>query len=374
MGTWDLAAIERAFADAAVDPSRWNAAMDVVSEVTESAGAALFPFPKPVVPKVASLPFLPQSRSLAAPFEAYARDGWVEHDERYRCWPFALKRGVSTDFDFTTPEGMARHPYYQEFLKPHGLQYFAGVAITAGEIQWALSIQRSVEQGPFSPGELKLLARLSPHLGSAAALARAVGFVAANAALEAYELSKTAIVLLNQRGEPIRLNRQAERLLGSGVRISKRRLVADTRDATDALDRALRELIFSSRDSALMPPVRLPRAERLPLLAYPLRLSSVTANVFADCKALVVLVDPEKRFRPPEIAIRIAFKLSTAEARLASRLATGEAIESASDALGIAKETARNQLKSIFAKTGVHRQSELVALIVSLLGPFVGGV
>ena len=35
---------------------------------------------------------------------------------------------------------------------------------------------------------------------------------------------------------------------------------------------------------------------------------------------------------------------------------------------GIAKETGRSQLKSIFAKTGAHRQAELVALLAPLLG------
>lgn len=117
-----------------------------------------------------------------------------------------------------------------------------------------------------------------------------------------------------------------------------------------------------------MPPVSLPRTGRLPLLAYPLKLSAMTANVFSECQALLVLIDPEKRNRPPEAVLKSAFGFTTAEARLASRLATGETIETASDALGIAKDTARNQLKSIFVKTSTHRQAELVAKIASLLG------
>ena len=366
MGTWDLAAIERAFADAAVDPSRWNAVMTVASDVTGGAGAALFPVS-------GRLPFLPHCEKIASAFERYVSDGWINRDERYRGLAAAMRKGVATELDFTTPDEMDRNPYYQEFLAPHRLRWFAGVLITAGEDQWSLSIQRSIGQGPFSPREQHELAKLSPRLSSAAALARALGFSAARVALDAFELSGTAIVLVNRAGEPIKLNGQAEALLGSGIRISKKRLVAGTREATDALDRTLHALIWSNRDSALMPPVRLPREGRQPLLAYPLKLSSVTANVFAECQALLVLVDPEGRVRAPELVIRTAFKLSTAEARLASRLATGETIESASDVLGIAKETARNQLKSIFAKTGVHRQSELVALIASLLGPFVGG-
>ena len=92
------------------------------------------------------------------------------------------------------------------------------------------------------------------------------------------------------------------------------------------------------------------------------------ANVFAECQVLLVLVDPEKRSRPPEAVLRATFQLTAAEARLASRLASGQAIETVAEELGIAKETIRHQLKSVFAKTGVHRQAALVALMASLLG------
>ncbi|MGI8568738.1 MAG: helix-turn-helix transcriptional regulator, partial [Methylocella sp.] len=34
--------------------------------------------------------------------------------------------------------------------------------------------------------------------------------------------------------------------------------------------------------------------------------------------------------------------------------------------LNISRETARNQLKAVFAKTGTHRQSELVALLLQV--------
>jgi DNA-binding CsgD family transcriptional regulator len=68
----------------------------------------------------------------------------------------------------------------------------------------------------------------------------------------------------------------------------------------------------------------------------------------------------------------LKLQLAAAEARLASQLATGRPVETVSVALGIAKETARNHLKNIFAKTNAHRQAELVALMASLLGQFSG--
>jgi DNA-binding CsgD family transcriptional regulator len=188
-------------------------------------------------------------------------------------------------------------------------------------------------------------------------------------ALEAFELNGTAVALLDGRGEVLKLNKCAKALLGGGVRVSKKRLVSDDANATSALDRAIHALLLNKKGPSLQPPVLLPRVTRRPLLAYPLILESMIANASADCEALLVLIDPEKRSYPPGSILKIGFGLTVAEARLASRLATGEPIEAAADKLGIAKDTARNQLKSIFSKTGVHRQPEFVALMASLVGP-----
>ena len=70
------------------------------------------------------------------------------------------------------------------------------------------------------------------------------------------------------------------------------------------------------------------------------------------------------RLRSDEIGQ--AFDLTPAESRLAALLATGTSIASAAERLRISRETARNHLKAIFSKTGVHRQSELVTLVSQL--------
>ncbi|TIP55730.1 helix-turn-helix transcriptional regulator, partial [Mesorhizobium sp.] len=60
------------------------------------------------------------------------------------------------------------------------------------------------------------------------------------------------------------------------------------------------------------------------------------------------------------------FRLTASEARLARKICTGHGVEAAADELGVSYETGRNQLKSVFAKTQTHRQSELVALLTRL--------
>lgn len=60
--------------------------------------------------------------------------------------------------------------------------------------------------------------------------------------------------------------------------------------------------------------------------------------------------------------LAVALNLSIAEARLAHALAEGVDLETASETLNISVNTARGYLKSIFEKTGVTRQAELVRL------------
>jgi DNA-binding CsgD family transcriptional regulator len=264
---------------------------------------------------------------------------------------------------------MGRHPYYQEFLRPHGLHWFAGVRILCGEKLWVLSIQRTAQQQPFSPAEKERLVRLAHSLPTGVAIARALGAATGASLLDAFELSRTAAVLIDRQGKVIRPNLSAERLLCGDVRIREGRLIAADAAATRALDHALREIMFRRDAAGLAPPVKLPRSGQRPLLAYPGRLPAMAANPLADCRAIVVLVDPDARRIPDAALLRGAFELTDAEARLAARLSAGDPLDDVCDRLRIAKETGRNHLKSIFAKTGAHRQSELVVMLSSLLSP-----
>lgn len=67
--------------------------------------------------------------------------------------------------------------------------------------------------------------------------------------------------------------------------------------------------------------------------------------------------------------LRERFGLTAAEERLATGLARGASLSATAEALGISYQTGRSQLKAIFAKLNVHRQSELVALLLSFIAP-----
>jgi DNA-binding CsgD family transcriptional regulator len=85
------------------------------------------------------------------------------------------------------------------------------------------------------------------------------------------------------------------------------------------------------------------------------------------CVLLIVRPLLQAAAQPVEL-LRERFGLTAAEARLALKLMGGGSLPEVSKALGISYLTGRSQLKSIFAKVNVRRQSELVATLLSCCG------
>jgi DNA-binding CsgD family transcriptional regulator len=68
-------------------------------------------------------------------------------------------------------------------------------------------------------------------------------------------------------------------------------------------------------------------------------------------------------------ALRQRFDLSPQEARIALALRDGGTVAEIAARMGIGYETARVHLKAAFAKTGSHKQRELLALVLDTTGP-----
>jgi len=63
-------------------------------------------------------------------------------------------------------------------------------------------------------------------------------------------------------------------------------------------------------------------------------------------------------------AFEDSFHLTPTEGRLVVHLVQGASLKSSAEALGVTYETARTVLKSVFQKTGTHRQAELVLRVL----------
>ncbi|MNO92645.1 Bacterial regulatory protein, luxR family [compost metagenome] len=80
---------------------------------------------------------------------------------------------------------------------------------------------------------------------------------------------------------------------------------------------------------------------------------------------LVYIRDAVTRSLANSAVTKQLFNLTPAETSLALELANGLSLEEAAEELNIRRNTARAHLRSIFSKTGVRRQTELVRLMLN---------
>lgn len=80
---------------------------------------------------------------------------------------------------------------------------------------------------------------------------------------------------------------------------------------------------------------------------------------------LAIAVDDGVGEPPPEL-LRKLYGLTPAEARVAVQVGMGKSPREVSEALGIAWSTVRFQLRQVFEKMNVRRQSELTRVLLTL--------
>ena len=74
-------------------------------------------------------------------------------------------------------------------------------------------------------------------------------------------------------------------------------------------------------------------------------------------------IKPLCRARPYFLSTLLSFGLTPAEAEMTARLANGESLEAIAEARNVCVDTVRTQLRTVFKKTGTHRQGELVCAV-----------
>ena len=100
----------------------------------------------------------------------------------------------------------------------------------------------------------------------------------------------------------------------------------------------------------------------------------VAGSAAGEMYAAIWILNTEAPALPSEELLNTLFLLSPAEARLAIGLLKGLSAAECAQQSGVGVATIRSQLHSIFSKTGVRRQAQLVALLskVPVLKPSGG--
>ena len=297
--------------------------------------------------------------------QSHARE---RHPRGSGCAVVAGGRQVVTDQDlFTSESEMLRDPLYVH-LDRYGLRWFAAVGFFAGSALWGFSIQRTVGEGAFDEDEKIALGHLSQRLTETATLSTAVGRVVLSNVTNALGFIKRAAIALDRFGSVLDVNPLAKTILaGADIRMVDQRLVMRDRRAqsifNDFLDRMR---IATDLDALAVAPIVIRREGRLPIVIRILPVDGAARSPFLGARAILILSGVDESEAEQLAMLRQAFRLTPSEARIAVCLAAGKSLEEAAQEMAIAQETVRSHLKSIFRKTGTHRQGELVALVARL--------
>lgn len=219
--------------------------------------------------------------------------------------------------------------------------------------------------GGLSAEEESDVASFSRRLIEIAALTCASG--SGRYAIEVLNKMCLPAIGLDQSGFIVNANTAAEALFDDNIRVKDNRLLVRDLEARALLKASLGELGNAANlKDVIFEPIVIQRISDLPVIARIWPLSGAVPTPKQDIHVIITMNALGPKSGPPAAILAKAFRLTPSEAKLACIIARGASPAVAAKELKIAHETVRNQLKTIFAKTNTHRQSELVALLLQV--------
>ena len=271
-----------------------------------------------------------------------------------------------------------RSMIFNDMLKREGIGRLCSVSLADGgeltPMQPVLSLFRPADRPPFPEETVRLLRDCAPHLQRAMRLrvrlwARRDGREEETAwSARMIDGLPMGVVLLDAAGRAVAVNRAGQAMIGArdGLRIVQGRLQAEQ----GAEARRLAHMLEASLSGGRAADLRVSRPSgRAPYLLTVLPLSHEAVGPYGGSgggvriRAAVYIVDPAAVAPGLEARLGALFGLTPVESRLVADLLADLTPAESGDRRGVAISTVRSQLRSIFAKTGTTRQSELMNLV-----------
>jgi DNA-binding CsgD family transcriptional regulator/PAS domain-containing protein len=371
---WD----EEAFLDqlygAALEPERWTGVMEVFADRIGGEKAWLSQLSHQdgsgggITARID-----PQMSALYAAY--YATRNPLFHVEDRDIYLKTWRPMVLTDEDWMSKSKLLRSEYYNDFLRPQGIHSALMIRLAReGSQTAALNITRSARRDQFDGDDLETARRLHPHLIRAFDLTRRLGDLAIfqrNIA-EALDPAPHGVLLIDAAGRVSFVNAAAAALMRETrcLTVSGGRLGSARADAARRLQALIAsavsvEPLAEKGGKMILADDRRRRTLTLTVAPAP---RTQMASLDRGGGAIVWITDAVRDAAPSPEILRERFGLTPAESRLALILLRGESQREAADQLGVSFHTVRNQVRSLFAKVGARRQSDLVRRLLQDAG------
>jgi DNA-binding CsgD family transcriptional regulator len=268
---------------------------------------------------------------------------------------------------------------YREWVQPQGLVDFLTVSLDKNATTVAMyGMFRHEKQGLVDDVTRQRTRLIAPHIRRAVLIGRAIDLKAAQAATfaDAFDRLSSAMVFIDATGRIVHANAAAHAMLATGNAI---RTAPGARIASSDpnVGEALRKIFDDAGkgDAALgiqgiAFPIVARDGENYVGHVLPLTSGSRIKTGSAFSAAAVLLVQKAELATPaaPEVIAK-TFKLTPTELRILLAVSELGGVAEIADAFGISETTVKFHLKSLFDKTGVRRQTELVKLLAGFTTP-----
>ena len=269
------------------------------------------------------------------------------------------------EHDLSTEEERRTIPFYPETARPEKREWLAGSFFSVEGRNWCLPVFRGGD--PFTREHARRFAKVGAYLAKIVGLAEKFAAFDLASKLSALERVSSAAIVIDATGRARRMNAPAQALLGDDFNLIQGRPAAHDPASNRRLQQLVPVALHSERGSAqAFAPIVVDRDEAPWLLVEAMPVTAFGSDLFSPGHVILLLTDLRSPLRPEATQLGAAFGLTVAEAKLAAKLASGSGIEGAAASLGVSRETARTQLKAVFAKTNTRRQAELAALVARL--------
>jgi hypothetical protein len=359
--------------DAAVAPAEWPGVLERIRKSLNAQTAALWSYDI-------------FDRTPPWQLEIGYDPHWMKlYTEKYLALnPYMDQITLMSPGDVLATSGLPDYPglfnteFYQGWLKPQRFLDASQLMIEKSmNTITTLSCVRHEDQGTYDDAALDLLRLLYPHLRRAVLIGRVVRSHEDRAAeyAELLDSLSAGMFLVSDKAEVIHANASGETMLAARTPLKKvnGRLVL----VEDQANRSLRDAIAAAQQGDVVLgekgtsiPVRAENADFI-LHMLPLNAARRKSVGFGDGAANILFVtrtDPKDATALAAFAER--FTLTAQEGRVLQALLEVGGVPMAADILGISPNTARTHVTSIFNKTGVRRQADLIRLLIETKSPF----
>lgn len=269
---------------------------------------------------------------------------------------------------------------YVNYYQPYDIWALAHNEPDVGVLGAILTAYRGRRSVPFSAQERAWIQLLAPHTSHALGLTNWLRDVNLRLAAAHATLNRlnTGIILLDEDEKLVLANHTAIRILeqGDGLHLMPLDNVGSRLVATTA---AQNMEISTAIATALNPgisgvphysqAIRVERSSgRWPIILSISTLSEVNEFGLDSSRAYVMILMTDTA-EPVKINTRLLqslYRLSAAELRVVEQICNGERIQTIAQHNNLSEATVKTQLQSVFTKTGVNRQIQLVKLVLSL--------